>query len=331
MFSNGFAFLLGLAALGTLYIVIRDRKSLFDDEITADDRGKLLQLTIFILLPATIVLHEVGHAIAVKLFGGTIVDYGFGFYYGFVSHVGEYSRIELGWIALSGTLVNVVLAAIALAIFWFWPRSKPINFLLVAFAALQLANALIFYPILDAFGGIVGDWSTIYSTETPIFSITVAAIHILILVGAVLAWKSPAMQQAFTERTGLQRLPARDTAGRNQLSSVIARASAQAQHGWKHPVELVADAQAGGFQMVLRWNSGNFQRAVVVHGSPPEERDPHIEIHAAVKPESPGIPPAERPISRIDGMPDVDQLAAHITQTLDFVDTWDGANVTSMS
>jgi hypothetical protein len=325
-----FGLILAIAFAASFYDILKGRRELFDDRLTAEDRNRLLRFTIFVLLPLSIIFHEAGHAIAVKLFGGEIIDFGFYFIYGFVSHRGFYTPIELGWIALAGTIMNVLLAAIAFAVFWFWPRSKAVNYVLVTFGALELANALIFYPVLDALGGIVGDWSTIYASETPAFSITVGIIHVGLLLAGFLIWRSEWFQRGYEERVGR---PARRTAAgagqRSELALVIAEASSDASGGWKHPVQLAADAQAGGLQMVLRWESNAFQRAVLVHATPPEDAAPHIELHGAIKATAPGLPGHQRAIMRIDGTPNAPQLSELIRKALDFVDSWDGATVPS--
>jgi hypothetical protein len=81
--------------------------------------------------------------------------------------------------------------------------------------------------------------------------------------------------------------------------------------------------------MVLRWDSHEFARAVVVHSTPPEGAAPHIELHGAIKTNRPGIPSHQRPLMRVDGEPNVSELAAYIRQALDLVDSWDGATVPS--
>ncbi len=105
----------------------------------------------------------------------------------------------------------------------------------------------------------------------------------------------------------------------------MASAAGMATDRWTHPVELVADAQRGGIQMVLRWQSRGFNRALLVHAPPLDGPDPHIEIHAAIRALDPGLPPYERPLNRVDGEPNVDELAAYIRRALDTVDSWDGA------
>lgn len=319
--------ILGLAAVASLWDVVSGRRELFDARLTANDRNRLLRFVIFVLLPLSIVFHEAGHAVAVRLLGGEVIDFGFYFFYGYVQHQGFYTPVELGWIALAGTLVNVALAAVAFGIFWFAPRRPAVSYVLFTFGVMELANALVFYPLLDFVGGIVGDWTQIYRAETPVFSVTVAVTHVGLLVGAWLIWKNAIFQAGYRRRIGLG---TRSTAGagqRDRLTVTLAEAASAASAGWKHPVEIAADAQGGGFQMILRWRSGGFLRGLVIHATPAEGRPTVVELHAAVQPEQPGLARVERPLTRIEGEPNTRELTGYIRQSLDTVDLWDGESI----
>ena len=58
--------IIGLIAAGvTLYDIARHRRVFFDDNITAQDRQRVARLALFVLIPLGVLLHEVGHALAV--------------------------------------------------------------------------------------------------------------------------------------------------------------------------------------------------------------------------------------------------------------------------
>lgn len=322
---------LAVAAAFTLADVWRGRAELFDHRVTGQDRQRLQRLVVFVLVPLSVLAHEGGHAVAVKLFGGEVTGFGFYIVYGYVEHLGRYTPLELAMIAFAGTLVNVVLGLGAAALAWFSPRRAAFNYLLFVFAAFELGNALIFYPGIDALGGIAGDWETIYSRETPVFSIVVGVLHIAIVAGAIILWRNSRFQAAYAQRTG-RRPPAQamSASQRRDLAELLGGASETAIEGWKHPVQMVADAQAGGTQVVLRWDSDGFARALVVHASIRDDA-PRIELHAAVQPSNPGAPPLQRPLARFAGDPTIDQLAPHIRRFLDYVDAWNAATQTSPS
>lgn len=316
--------ILGIAAVATLADVWRGRVELFDERVTGQDRQRLQRLVIFVLLPVSVLLHEAGHAAAVKLFGGEVIGFGFYIVYGYVEHQGLYTPLELALIAVAGTLVNVVLGLGAVALAWFWPRRAAINYLLFVFAAFELGNALIFYPVIDALGGISGDWETIYSRDTPIFSAGVAVVHLTIVAGAVLLWRNPRFQAGYAKRVGRRVPPQPLTAEqRRDLSELLAQAADEALQGWSHRVQKVADAQAGGTQLVLRWESGGYARALLAHAVMAEGA-PRIELHAMAQPQHPGAPRLERPLARFSGEPNVPELARNIRRFLEYVDTWSG-------
>lgn len=320
--------LMGVAFVAVSYDAIRHAERIFAEPATSDSRSRILRLVLFGLLPLSIIFHELGHAVAVWSFGGEVLDFGFYFYYGYVSfNAFGLSDLDLGLIAFAGPLVSVVIGLIALAVAWFWPRRTPVNYLLFLLGGLELANALVFYPVIDAVGGVGdgGDWSQIYSSSTPIFSGAVGVVHAAILIGAVVAWKSESFQRGYHQRTGQVYRTREETARRSDLAQIMARAATRAIDGWRHHVQLVADGQAGGIQAVLRWQSDGFHRSVVVHATPLDGSDPHVEIHAAIRAEDPGMPPYQRALTRINGQPNIEQLADHIRTALDTVDAWDGA------
>ena len=320
-----------IAAVATLWDIIKGREQIFDDRVTADDRNRILRFTLFLLLPLSVALHEAGHALAVWAFGGEVLEFGFYLYYGYVAHQGYYSDLDMAVISFAGPAVNVVMGLGAFAIAWFWPRRPAINYMLFVFAALELFNALVFYPIFDFSGGIAGDFSSIYSSRTPVFSAIVGIVHVAILVGAVIFWKTPRFRAGYEERTGQRRWHGVSGTERWRMADVLAQAATDASSGWKHEVTLSGDAQVGGTQMVMRWESRGFHRALLVHSTHSDDPKQHVELHAAIHPIAEGPPPYQRPLMRIDGQPQVDELSLYIRRSLDYVDTWDGATVISPS
>jgi hypothetical protein len=327
--------IVAVAAIATVVDTWRDREALFDARFTADERQRILRLAIFVLLPLSVLAHEGGHALFVKLFGGEVVDFGFYMVYGYVAHIGVYTPLELGLIAFSGSLVNIILGVGAFLIAWFRPfKQRPaINYLLFVFAALELFNALIFYPVFDAMGGIAGDWSTIYSHDTPVFSSLIGLMHMTLLGAAVLIWRNPRFQEGYAERTGLRRVrqpgdPTSDDEQR-EMTGILTVAAALATDGWRHKVQLMADNQIGGSQAIIRWQSGGFQRALLIHATLSDDSDQRVEIHGAVEPDNQEMPPYQRTLARIDGQPTAQELVPYIRRFLDFVDSWNGATIST--
>ncbi|HCG28452.1 MAG TPA: hypothetical protein DEU95_01550 [Chloroflexi bacterium] len=340
MFDGGTPILtLMLAVIGgaALVDVVRNRQALFDDRLTMDERQRLTRLALFVLVPLSVILHELGHAVMVKAFGGQIVGWGFYLYYGYVEHTGYYTPIQLAWIAVAGTVVNVVLGLGAIAWAWFRPGNVAVRYLLFVFGAFSLLNSLVFYPLLDALGGISGDWETIYSRQTPIFSAVIGLLHATILIGGVALWRNTSIRAGYERRTGLRRetavfagpQPERQPDGsQRELAGVLAVAAAAASNGWRHPVTIATDDQSGGAQVVVRWASGGFQRALLVHAAP-DGNHTRVELHAAVQALEPSSHPFQRQLARVDGIPTTEELTPYIRRFLDYVDTWDGATITT--
>jgi len=330
-----FTIMLAVIAVASLVDAVRNRKALFDARLTMDERQRLTRLALFVLVPISVILHELGHAVFVKALGGQIVGWGFFLYYGYVEHIGRYTPIELAWIAFAGTLVNVILGLGAFAWAWFKPGNVAVTYLLFVFGAFSLLNALVFYPLIDALGGVSGDWETIYSRETPVFSAVIGVLHAAILIAGVVLWRDPRIRAGYERRTGLRqqfaafagpRPEMQPDDGRRELAGVLAVAAGTASNGWRHPVTIATDDQAGAAQIVVRWASGGFQRGLLVHAIPNSD-GARVEFYAAVQSTEPTSHAYQRPLTRIDGHPTPTELAAHIRRFLDYVDTWDGATV----
>lgn len=322
---------MAVAAGAAVFNTARYRAAMFDDQLTPLDQQRLTALAIFVLVPLSVLLHEGGHALTVKAFGGEITGFGFYLFYGYVEHRGIYTPLQLAVIAVSGTALNVALGLAALALAWRRPRRAGVNYLLFVFGGFELANALIFYPVLDALGGVAGDWGMIYSRATPVFSSLIGLNHLALLVAALLVWRNPRFKQGYFERIGqsTESRPVVDDVDARQIamSALLLEAAEAATADWKHVVTLAPDAQAGGAQVVLRWESGGFQRALLAHANLNAEPAHRIELHAAIKAVDPGAAPIQRSLARISGEPTATRLAPHLRHFLDLVDSWTGTSL----
>src|SRR3954467_2147965 len=148
-----------------VYQLARNFRQTFDRNFTPQDRLLVDQAAFFILLPISVALHECGHAIAIRLFGGDILGWGF---YGFAGYVefdpSQFTAAQRIIIASAGIQVNLLLAALAVgAVFLKRPPFRAaINELLIQFVWISLLNALVLYPVLDFVAGMEGDWSQMY-------------------------------------------------------------------------------------------------------------------------------------------------------------------------
>ena len=194
-----------ILGLRVVYQLATTWRQTWDTTFTATDRALVTQAAFFILLPVGVALHELGHAVAIWAFGGTVVDWG---YYGFAGYVSYYpwhfTAEQQIVIAAAGTVVNLLLAAGAVAFVFLRrpPARAAINELLIQFVFISLLNALVVYPLLDVLSGMNGDWSQMYFGGSPTLSVVILTLHVGILGLLVWAWRNEGMRARIARLTG---------------------------------------------------------------------------------------------------------------------------------
>jgi tetratricopeptide (TPR) repeat protein len=188
----GFFSLLSLVYIGigvqTLVRVVRSWSSLWDDSITADDQRLAARAAFYLLIPPTVALHELGHAIAIWAYGLQVVDFRFLGYMGFVVPSASAGPLGDFWVALIGNLVTLLLGVLALGFGLFRPGHPVRNILAIELGRQQLFLVLAFYPAISI-GANQGDFRWIYNfDQTPLASGITAALHALIAGGGYLWW-----------------------------------------------------------------------------------------------------------------------------------------------
>src|SRR5262245_9436766 len=122
----------GFALLSLFYAFIglrvgRDvwvrRRELFDLRFTDADRYLIDQASFFLLVPISVALHELGHAVAIWSFGGHVVAFSYWVFAGSVSYNEPFTNVQHIVVAAAGTIVNVILCALALAVVFL--KRKP--------------------------------------------------------------------------------------------------------------------------------------------------------------------------------------------------------------
>ena len=191
-----------------LFQFIPRRKAIFDNNFTPYDRSMLGQAAFFILLPISVALHELGHAIAIWAMGGKVLDFGFYFFSGYVSYdPRDFSAVQQTLIAFAGTFVNLVLIVIALAVVFLKrpPLRAPWNELLLQFVFISGINALVFYPAMDLLLNISGDWSQMYRSGVPWLTAVIVIIQVGFIAVGWWGMKNPGVQARIATLTGLAR------------------------------------------------------------------------------------------------------------------------------
>jgi hypothetical protein len=287
------------------------------------------QAAFFVLLPFAVALHELGHAVAIWLYGGQVLDWGF---YGFAGYVAydprEFNDAQQIVIAAAGTIVNLMLAGIALALVFLKrpPLRAAINELLIQFTWISLLNALIVYPVLDLISGLNGDWTQMYSGTVPTLNIAILVIHVAVLGALLWGWKSPAMRARVAQLTGggpgPRRLPtsrqstASSTRGATTAEQILRDAATRVASGWPNPVEAAVQQGSNSVALALSWGDGALRRSVLAVA--PESGG--IEFSGALRPD--GGAPEQRPLGRDPGALDADRLTMMLRLAMETVEGW---------
>ena len=325
-----------LIGVRVVYQLARNFRQTFDRRFTPEDRALVGQAAFFVLLPIAVALHELGHAAAIWVYGGQVLGWGF---YGFAGYVAydprEFTEAEQIVIAAAATVVNLVLAGIALGLVFLKrpPMRAAFNELLIQFVWISLLNALVVYPVLDLLSGLNGDWTQMYSGTVPLLNGAILAIHVAVLALLFWGWKSPAMQARVARLTGGSPAPRRiPTARRAEPGTgptdtpterALRDAATRVASGWPVPVEAATQQGRNGIALLLSWGDGALRRSVL-----------------AVAPESGGIEysgllhlnggvPEQRPLGRDPGALDADRLTMMLRLAMETVEGWTPGGVGS--
>lgn len=315
------------------------RREVFDKRFTPRDRALVAQAAFFFLLPVSVALHELGHAIAIWLFGGRVVDFGYYFFAGYVSYDPRgFTETQQTWIAFAGTLVNVILIAIAVGlIFLKRPPLRPaFNELLLQFALISGINALVLYPLLDLATGLNGDWSQMYGTENTAMLAIILATQLGTIAFGVWVAKTPAMRKRLASATGHPAGSERSLLGLGQPerggapgkprrpasaeAKLLERAAGRVASGWSYPISGRIEERPGHrTQLYLAWSSHGASRTVRAAIEP----DGATEISGGVSGGQAVAPGSHvRPIRSFSRLPTEDELLMALRVALEEVDGW---------
>jgi len=256
--------------------LIQNWSATWDVRFTIADRQIVDQAAFFVLIPISVALHELGHAVAVWAFGGEVVDFGFYGFAGYVSYnpVG-FSQVEQTIVAAAGTIVNLVLCLLALAVVFLKrpPLRAAFNELLLQFAVISGLNAFIVYPLLDVASGLNGDWRQMYDSGVPWLSAIIIVAQAAVLFGGYWLLTNPRMKARAASLTdvppGLERgllgglkEGKVDAASLNPAEQVLHEAIERVASGWQEPVRTGIQRFPGGTAITLQWNLGPRQYVV---------------------------------------------------------------------
>lgn len=174
--------LAGALAAYTVVDLARNWATFWDDNITGQDKMRAYRAVLFLLVPIGVLLHEFGHAVAVWMQGGQVVEFNWSLLSGYVVPDRSFGPLGTWWLYFSGNLVSILLSFVGLAVAA-WARRPMVKFLGFTFFSFQWFFALVGYPLLSL-GSADGDWVGIYGIPPWPLKIVIAAIHLaLIYVG----------------------------------------------------------------------------------------------------------------------------------------------------
>jgi tetratricopeptide (TPR) repeat protein len=150
--------------------IIREWQTLKQEPLSREKKSLAEQASFFLVVPPSVALHEFCHALATWLVGGRIVDFGYGGFWGYVVPVGNFTPPQEWFIAIAGTIGNLLFGTAVYLLLRHHPASSFRYFGLRAFR-FQLYFALVYYPIFTIFVPTISDWRMIYNfSATPILS-----------------------------------------------------------------------------------------------------------------------------------------------------------------
>ncbi len=182
--------------------IIRLRKQwgfIFDAHFSLNDRFWLQRLVIFVLLPLVVLCHELGHALAIILFKGKVLEFHYGFFWGYVVPQGIFTPEQLVWIYLAGNLVGVIIGLLSLVLAFF-VSSPPVVALLVYLALWSIGQTVVLYPLISL-SGLYGDWIAIYTAPVHRLKIMIAAVHFCLVAATVWAVYGQKPRMWFARKT----------------------------------------------------------------------------------------------------------------------------------
>ncbi len=258
--------------------LINSWEHVWDRKFSLHDRQLVDEAAFFVLVPVSVALHELGHAVAIWSYGGEVVDFG---YYGFAGYVAfipiGFTEIQLTLISAAGSIVNLVLCLLTLGLVFLKgnPFRAAINELLIQFAIVSGANAFILYPLLDLASNMNGDWRQMYTSDVPWLTGIIVAVQVGVIAFGYWFFSSPALKGRTAQLTDVPAGMERGLLGGvrpgtidvQTLSAeerVLRDATERVQSGWSSKVETGLQRFDGGTAMTLAWQRNAETYAVAV-------------------------------------------------------------------
>ncbi|MBX9671153.1 MAG: hypothetical protein K2X93_26430 [Candidatus Obscuribacterales bacterium] len=158
-------------------------RQIFDNELTVQDRNALQKINVFFCIPLVVLLHEIGHSLAILWANGSIGEFHWGVWWGYVVPVGKFNEAKTLIIYLAGSAVQVAVGFLALVAALFI-KSPPVVALLVYVGLYSIGGTIIIYTLLSLVG-MYGDWIAIYTSPLRNWVHVIGVTHVT-MVAALL-------------------------------------------------------------------------------------------------------------------------------------------------
>lgn len=258
--------------------LINSWERVWDRRFSLQDRQLVDEAAFFVLVPVSVALHELGHAVAVWSYGGEVEEFG---YYGFAGYVAfipiGFTEVELTIVSAAGSIVNLALCLAALGLVFLKrnPYRAAINELLIQFAIVSGANAFILYPLLDLASGMNGDWRQMYDSGVPWLTGIIVAVQVGVIAFGYWLFSNPKIKARTAQLTdvpaGMERgllggvRPGTiDVQTLSPQERVLREAVERVQSGWSSKVETGLQRFDGGTAMTLAWQRNGGTHAIAV-------------------------------------------------------------------
>ena len=183
-FFNSLSIIYFIGAGVTVYGLTRGWRDFWDDRLTPRDYQLAGGAAFFLLVPIGVLLHEFGHMLAAWSTGAEVRSLGYLLYWGYVSYIPATGDPLAEWyVSLAGNAFSYFLGIACLfAAVRLVKLHVILRVVLLQLGILELAQTLIFYPLLDLDPAFSGDWESIYSFRAPIASGITAVVHVVSLI-----------------------------------------------------------------------------------------------------------------------------------------------------
>lgn len=179
-YQDSLIFLVVPLVILTISEVRKNWHSLWDNNLTSGDRQLLMKAALFLLLPVVVFCHELGHALAILLFGGRVAEFHYGLLWGYVVPSGLFTPEQIIIIYLAGNVLEILIGLIAL-IFAAVVSSPPLVALLTYLGLWSIGGTAVIYTLMS-FVGMYGDWQAIYSSDLKTWTSTIALCHVVLVL-----------------------------------------------------------------------------------------------------------------------------------------------------